>query len=124
MRQLLLIALLAAGCGNATGPVIDDLQMPATSQVGADGFYSVEGLISFHDDASASGGSVNKIRIHVASVGQTYDFDAQGGLNRGTLPLVVKFSSASPKGYMQYDVSLVDAAGSSSAARNATVQLQ
>jgi len=120
MRQLLLTALLAAGCGNATGPVIDDLQMPATSQVGADGFYSVEGLISFHDDV----GAVNKIRIHVPVVGQTYDFDAQGGLNRGTLPLVVKFSSASPKGFMQYDVSLVDAAGSSSAARNATVQLQ
>jgi hypothetical protein len=116
----LLALVLCAGCGSATGPVIDDLQMPGTAQVGADGFYSVEGLISFHDDV----GAVNKIRIRVPQVGQTYDFDASGGLQRGTLPLVVKFSSVSPRGQMQYEVSLVDTAGSSSAAHPTFVTLQ
>src|SRR4051794_31288353 len=102
MRPWLLATVLFAGCGSAVGPVIDDLQMPPNAQVGADGFYSVEGLISFHDEV----GAVNKIRIGVPAVGQTYDFDASGGLQRGTLPLVVKFSSQSLKGQMQYEVSL------------------
>src|SRR5438270_6062339 len=104
MRPWLLAIVLCAGCGSAVGPVIDDLQMPGSAQLGADGFYSVEGLISFHDEI----GIVNKIRIRVPQVGQTgqtYDFDASGGLQRGTLPLVVKFSSQSPNGQMQYEVS-------------------
>jgi len=109
-----------AGCASTASPVIDDLQMPGTAQVGADGYYSVEGLISFHDDV----GAVSKIRIRVPLVGQTYEFDAAGGLARGTLPLVVKFSSASPKGIMEYDVSLVDVMGTASPPHSTFVTLQ
>jgi hypothetical protein len=119
MVRLLPVLLLLVGCGGA-GPVIDDLQMPDTARVAADGYYSVEGLLSFHDDS----GVVNKIRIFVPLVSQTYEFDATGGLVRGTLPLVVKFASASPRGAMAYDVSLVDAAGNASPARSASVKLQ
>jgi hypothetical protein len=120
VRLSLLAVLLLGGCGSVAGPIIDDLEMPQAAQVGADGFYSVEGLLSFHDES----GALSKIRIRVPSVGQSFDFDASSGLSRGTLPLVVKFSSASPKGPMEYDVSLVDAAGSSSSARAAFVTLQ
>jgi len=115
--RLLPLMILLAGCGG--GPVIDDLQMPQAATIGADGYYSVEGLLSFHDDEAL----VNKIRIYVALANQTYEFDA-AGLQRGTLPLVVKFSSLSPKGPMSYDVSLVNASGTASTPRAASVFLQ
>jgi hypothetical protein len=117
--RLLPLLVLVAGCAGGA-PIIDDLQMPQASTVGTDGYYSVEGLLSFHDDD----GVVNKIRILIPAVNQTYEFDAAGGLQRGTLPLVVKFSSLSPRGPMAYDVSLVNAAGTASVPRAASVFLQ
>src|SRR5689334_17225624 len=120
VRPLTLIVLLAAAACGGSGPVIDDLQMPETAHSAADGYYSVEGLLSFHDDS----GIVNKIRIFIPAVGQTYEFDAAGSLSHGTLPLVVKFSTQSPRGSMEYDVSLVDAGGQASTPRPAFVNLQ
>jgi hypothetical protein len=119
--RLLVLCLLCAGCGSApSGPVIDDLSMPGAVSVGADGYYSVEGLLSFHDESAALG----KIRIGVPAVGQTWDFDALGNLTRGTLPLVIKFAGSSPKGPIEYDVSLVDAATYVSMPRAAFVTLK
>ncbi len=119
-----LAGLALTGCGAPAGPVIDDLEMPDSAHLGTDGFYRVEGLLSFHDDA----GAVNKIRILVPAPNsanvQTYEFDASPGLSHGTLPLVVKFSSLSPRGPLSYEVSLVDLAGSSSTPRPASVVLQ
>ena len=117
----LLAALLLAACEAAgTGPVIDDLQMPASAAVGADGFYTLEGVISFHDDV----GLVDKIRIYIPLVAQTYEFSASAGLARGSAPLEVKFSGATPRGAIAYDVSLVDAAGAVSEPRQLSIELR
>jgi hypothetical protein len=118
MRRLWLVLLLAA-CSSG-GPVIDDLQMPATAGQGADGLYHVRGLITFHDPL----GVVNKIRISIPAVQGTYEFTAgDGGLSRGTLPIEVDFSSLTPKGAIDYDVSLVDAGGMAGDARKLSVTL-
>lgn len=114
-------ALWLAGCGAAgSGPVIDDVQMPVTAVVGSDGFFTLDGVISFHDD----GGLVDKIRIFIPLVAQTYEFSSTAGLQRGTAPLEVKFSGVTPRGPIAYDVSLVDAAGGVSEPRHLTVELR
>ena len=117
MRRLML-ALALAACSSG-GPVIDDLQMPATAGQGSDGLYHVRGLITFHDPL----GVVNKIRITIPAVQGTYEFSADGGLSRGTLPIEVDFSSLTPKGPIEYDVSLVDAGGVAGDARRLSVSL-
>jgi hypothetical protein len=112
---------MLAGCSSvATAPVIDDLQMPSTATVGSDGYFDVNGTISFHDDS----GVVNKIRIYIPAVLQTYEFAAEAGASRATVALQVKFAAATPKGAIEYDVSLLDATGVPSEARKQTVILQ
>src|SRR3954466_909445 len=121
MKKLLIGLVALAGCGGAgAAPGIDDLQMPASATVGADGYFDVDGTISFHDD----GGLVNKIRIFIPAVQQTYEFSAEGALSRGTVALQVKFAAAPPKGTVEYDVILVDAAGVSSDASKRMVTLK
>lgn len=122
MRSLALLTLLGlVACSAANiGPVIDDVQMPASAVAGSDGFYTLDGVISFHDDSSL----VDKIRIYIPLVAQTYEFSSTAGLQRGSAPLEVKFSGATPRGPISYDVSLVDAAGGVSEARHLTVELR
>jgi hypothetical protein len=114
------VIVVAAGCAGAGGPVIDDLQMPVTASQADDGLFHVKGLVSFHDSL----GVVNKIRIAIPAVSMTYEFSASGGLQRGTLPLEVDFSSLTPKGPIDYDVSLVDAGGIAGDAHRLTVTLE
>ncbi len=121
MRKMLIVMVALAGCGGVgAAPVIDDLQMPAAATVSADGYFDVDGTISFHDD----GGVVSKIRIFIPAVQQTYEFAADAGLSRATVALQVKFAPITPKGIVEYDVSLVDAGGMSSEARKQMVTLK
>ncbi len=119
--RLLAILCLAAGCTASTPkpPVLDDLQMPQSATVGASGFYEVSGLLSFHDDDDY----VAKIRIRVPLVATTYEYDAPPFQFKGTFALTIKFASTSPKGPVEYDVSLVDTAGLESVPVKRTVNL-
>jgi hypothetical protein len=93
--------------------------MPQTATVGSDGFYTLTGSISFHDDGDA----VTKLKIVVPSAGNaTFEYDVPSG--QTTYALIVKVSSAAPKGPIEYDVSLVDAGGAESAPSKQTVTLQ
>jgi hypothetical protein len=120
--SVVLGSLLLAACTGVpqTPPVIDDLQMPQSATLAASGFYELSGLASFHDEDDF----LAKIRIHVPLVSTTYEYDAPKDLRRGTLQLVIKFSSASPKGPMEYRVSLVDTSGLESDPITRTVNLQ
>jgi hypothetical protein len=123
--RLLGVLLLAACTGVPSAPpVIDDLQMPQSATIGAGGFYEISGLASFHDEDN----QLDKVRIHVPLVSTTYEYgEKEGiprGLNRGTLQLVIKFSAASPKGQMEYRVSVVDTTGLESEPVKRTVNLQ
>lgn len=116
------VALGIASCGAASqkAPVIDDVQMPATATIGAGGDYEVKGLLSFHDDDNA----VIKLRINVPLVMQTFEYAANTALDRGTLSLTVHFAPQTPKGPVDYEVSLVDSTGLESASRKLSVTLQ
>jgi hypothetical protein len=124
MRILAAVAVVLglAGCAaNAPRPpVIDDVQMPATATIGASGNYEVQGLLSFHDDDNA----VVKLRIFVPLVSQTFEYNASTALDRGTMALAVQFAPQTPKGPVDYEVSLVDSSGLESASRKLSVTLQ
>ncbi len=105
-----------AGCSSAA-PVIDDVQMPATASA-TKGEYVLKGVISFHDD----GGVVRKVRIQLGQ--EVHDFDATQRFRRATTPLEVRFAAATPKGKLDYLVSLVDEAGLVSEARRLSVALR
>jgi hypothetical protein len=108
------------GCGSGAAPIIDRLDMPQTAQVGADGYYDLDGQITFHDDDDA----VRTLRIGVPLTGSSFDFNVPQPLARGTVPLELRFDPRTPKGPLEYDVSLVDGAGHGSAVHSETVTLQ
>jgi hypothetical protein len=114
------VLFLLVGCGSGSVPVIDDLNMPATAQLGADGYYDLDGTIRFHDDDDV----VRVLRIAVPLTHSSFDFTVPQPLERGTVPLQLRFDPRTPKGPIEYDVSLVDGAGRSSAIRTQTVTLQ
>ena len=140
----LLIALLALACEfpgtkqsagstgaggtGATGatsaaPVIDDLEMPTLASPGADGYYTIEGWISFHDPDNA----VHSIRMYVVPSGQTFDFSAGDVQSVQGTPLLLRFVADFPllhRGDTTYQLSLVDASGTVGAPVTRTVNLQ
>jgi hypothetical protein len=114
------VLFFVAGCGSGAAPVIDALNMPATAQVGADGYYDLNGQLSFHDD----GGLVSVLRIGVPLSRRSYDFAVPQPLAKGTVPLEVRFDALTPKGPLEYEVSVIDGGGRSSAVRVETVMLE
>jgi hypothetical protein len=124
MRFVAVVFLAACTAGSPTPPVIDDLQMPQSATVAATGFYEVVGLASFHDEDSY----LDKIRINVPLVSTIYEYGEKDGiprfLARGTLQLKIKFSATSPKGPIEYRVSVVDTTGLESEPLTRTVNLQ
>jgi hypothetical protein len=104
-------------------PVIDSLEMPSAASVGPDGYYTLAGTMSFHDDDSP----VHFVRVFIPTIGKTYDFpagDQQSGIGS---PFAFKVIADIPLlhvGVISYDVSLVDTGGAKSAVVKKTVDLQ
>jgi hypothetical protein len=114
------VLFFVAGCGSGVAPVIDALNMPATAQVGADGYYDLNGQLSFHDD----GGLVSVLRIAVPLTRGSYDFAVPQPLAKGTVAVEVRLDALTPKGPLEYEVSILDGGGHSSAVRVESVTLE
>ena len=113
----------ATGATSASAPVIDDLEMPTLASPGGDGYYTIEGWISFHDPDNA----VHSIRMYVVPSGQTFDFSAGDVQSVQGTPLLLRFVADFPllhRGDTTYQLSLVDASGTVGAPVTRTVNLQ
>ncbi len=113
----------ATGATSASAPVIDDLEMPTLATAGDDGYYTIEGWISFHDPDNA----VHSIRMYVVPSGQTFDFSAGDVQSVQGTPLLLRFVADFPllhRGDTTYQLSLVDASGAVGAPVTRTVNLQ
>jgi hypothetical protein len=134
MRRLLVtIALLlgaAAGCSRTAAPVIDALEMPKAAAPGADGLFTLDGVIAVQAAAEAHLGKAARatIRVTLPSLNQRsefpFDLPAMSAGSSVALPLQIQLSSRAPRGPLTYRVSIVDASGLESEPVERTTELR
>jgi hypothetical protein len=114
----------ADGGAHYPPPTLDDWSMPSSADPGTDGFYTLIGTISFHDDSDQA---VHFIRVRVPVIGKTYDFPAGDLASAIGAEFEMKLSDDVPlggAGQTNYQVSLVDIEGDESTPVTETVYLQ
>jgi hypothetical protein len=123
LHALALAAALPA-CGGGKPPIIDNLNMPSTVTLNAtDNQFDVTGTISFHDDDD----KVTTMRIIVPSAGDArFEFPVTPAPVQMVTdgPIRVSFVGSTPKGPIEYDVSLIDESSAVSDVKRETVTLQ
>jgi hypothetical protein len=117
---LALLLLPACSIEQGKNPVIDDLAVPESATLAADGTYHVDSTISFHDDDDA----VNRIRVHVDSLGATAEYPANGERSATHAPFTIQVAGSAPKGPLALSVIVLDVAGNASDTKTATVTLK
>jgi hypothetical protein len=123
LRCLSLVASLAipsVACSGGGHPVIDDFQANTSATLAPDGNYHVTGHYFAHEDGH---GAVDWIRIRVPSLSLETRHGYGSGVGAGDAPLF-DLPGATPKGPIQYNVSVIDSNGEESAALVSTVILE
>lgn len=115
-----LLCLSACTVEHGKVPVIDELSLPESVTLDADGTYHVNGTISFHDDDD----TVSRVRVKIASIGAAGDYPATGGKTATKAPLALKIVGTAPKGALQLTVWILDVEGNISDPKNPTVTLK
>lgn len=121
-QALALAALSLAACTVEHGkvPVIDELILPESVTLDADGTYHVNGTISFHDDDD----TVSRVRVQIASLGAKADYPATGGKSAVKAPLTLKVVGSAPKGELQLTVWILDIEGNISDPKTPKITLK
>src|SRR5258706_10797615 len=108
-----------AGAPGPKGPVIDDLQLPASAVEGKAGLYVIDGSISFHaeDDAAV----VSRLIIRVPSTESELTFGTGDQKRAVAAPLTLQILG--PKQTLECLISVADSKGIESNSINVKIDL-
>ncbi len=122
MKRLAALAVLLSACSveSMKIPVVDELILPESVTLDADGTYHIDAVISFHDDDDAVAG----VRVQVPALGARNDYTSLSGkrVEKGVLPL--KIIGTTPKGPLEIIVMAVDVEANVSDPKSAKVTLK
>ncbi len=122
MKRLAALCLFLAACEVSHGkiPVIDELVLPESATLDADGTYHVDGTIGYHDDDD----TVSRVRVEVPSIRAIAHYPAAGKSSASAEPLALRIVGTAPKGALTINVLVLDREGNASDPRSATVTLK
>jgi hypothetical protein len=119
MKRLALWLLPLFACTVQQGkiPVIDEVSVPATASLNADGTYHVDATVRYHDDDD----KVSRVRAQVAALGPPGQYAATGNTETA---VALKIVGTAPKGATTITFWVLDVEGNMSDPKNVTVTLQ
>ena len=126
LLRLVCVCLALSACSSSSSsnnksnapPIIDDLSIPTTATA-TGGVYTVKGTITVHDTDDA----VSKMHIHIAGANDLPDKEFPGGFTQGTAEVILEVAAHAGT-TLNYEVTVIDASGTSSAPVQGSVELK
>jgi hypothetical protein len=122
VKPVAALCVLLAACEVSSGklPVIDELVMPDSVTIDADGTYHVDGTISYHDEDD----TVSRVRVEIPAIRASAQYPASGTSSATRASLAIRIVGTAPKGATTINVNVLDREGNASDTKVVTVTLK
>lgn len=120
LAPIVLLGLAACTVEHGKIPVVDEVTVPASATLDADGTYHVDATVTFHDDDD----NVRKIRVTIESLKTGNDYPITSVRSATNLLIPVRIVGSAPKGETELRVQAIDLEGNVSDPKSVKVTLR